>query len=65
MKAIKALLSCCTVYYAVQGGSFMSIDETLVCEIWDFILNLNLGTLWSVKMFIADNHFQAGGKHQL
>ena len=28
-----AVLSCGTVYYAVQGGSsFKSVDETLVCH---------------------------------
>ena len=28
-----AVLSCGTVYYAVQGGSnFKSVDETLVCD---------------------------------
>ena len=33
-----AVLSCGTVYYAVQGGSnFMSVDETLVCDLfWPF-----------------------------
>ena len=27
------VLSCCTVYYAVQGGSnFKSVDKTIVCD---------------------------------
>ena len=31
-ESYSAVLSCGTVYYAVQGGSNLSLDETLVCD---------------------------------
>ena len=56
--SIRAVFSCVTVYYAVQGGSnFESVDEILKCDI-------HMNSSWKIKWY-ASFHLEYFGNYGL